>query len=1053
MSQWKYTRERLAKNEFCGAIINERAVFCICGQKVLLDKDYNESRLIEHSKNSRCKLNNKKRQLGLPGLFPILPKPKKAKDTSELSTPPPISPLSDIPDKLCPGLVSEEIRLYINRTPASYGGARRREFIGKDLFPDKFSSKSHFNSKKLNEDEMIQLNQQIIAKSEWVIDRFGICVRSINCEKKTLYGQACSPCSLIHDNSNFRNRVRATIPDPKNVKHIPKFYYNNNPLLTYLKNSNLKQLNSFLGNENSSTIGFWLELADKATQGAFEQKPVFKGLCYIMLQAAERKEKDKGLQNLKYSDELIDFFTVLGSISLKALELFCQNLAGMTIRTIRRHRSTSEDIINNPDFCYENVARFKRLLDALHYKGPVVAMTDCTKLKAGLQYSSNLGCIVGSTLDRSDCMIETYDDIYDKVSNIKQKNAIAKDVRVYVLQVPLSKFPPVIVAIIPTRGDNAEKIFAYHQKLLDIAARLEIHIISIGSDGAAAEFQAQNLLQATKTSSRIQHQNLQYGINFNCPIFHKVGPVIRIQNPKYRKKTARNAVMSDDSIMFKRDVIGLDRQDDNAAYRVFCLKNLEQILDEEKNLPFEQRGLFVYLFIMGELLDSYLNQNITHNERIEMAMTAYFFLHLWKYHIETLNNLYPSYVSISKNFLATQTFNIMISLVESLVLLIKIHRDYYKDIPLLLWKHGIESCEHIFGISHQFRSDFNYLEIIQIVPKIDQYLRSVKSDNLIFRKEKKVREGYDFNEYDEIDLLGDNLECLRYWPSDTEIDNAIGIGYKKAIHLARYLGMTVIPSDAHYFTIHKRLLTLQLENSWDSNDDSNDDNEFNDDSLSISQSISYAASNINSHQEEFNLDLKIIEKNYKSCQVIIEQIQKLPDVLWYANYSDEYNYTLDNGSLNVEYFLNLRQQHSYSNRKLERKRVLENNDENCILNELNINKASSLVSYLLKNDFQSVKSRKNQWKLNKETNCKISTKQVSLKYLSCANVTTLFPLQVGSYVIAIFDNTLCIAQIISMYEQKSSMHSYINTPISDLKSLSFISIKVFFHVSGVIFSS
>src|SRR3954471_19782946 len=103
----------------------------------------------------------------------------------------------------------------------------------------------------------------------------------------------------------------------------------------------------------------------------------------------------------------------------------------------RRHRSTSEDIINNPDLCYENVAQFKRLLDALHYKGPVVAMTDCTKLKAGLQYSLNLGCIVGSTLDRDNCMIETYDDIYDKVSNIKQKNAVAKDVRIYVLQVPL----------------------------------------------------------------------------------------------------------------------------------------------------------------------------------------------------------------------------------------------------------------------------------------------------------------------------------------------------------------------------------------------------------------------------------------------------------------------------------------------------------------------------------------------------------------------------------------------------------------------------------------
>ncbi|CAG8826962.1 1769_t:CDS:1, partial [Gigaspora rosea] len=80
-----------------------------------------------------------------------------------------------------------------------------------------------------------------------------------------------------------------------------------------------------------------------------------------------------------------------------------------------------------------NVAQFKRFLNAVHYKGPVVAMTDCTKLKAGLQYSSNLGCIVGTTLNKNDCKIETYDDIYNKVSNIKQVNAIAKYVRVYIL--------------------------------------------------------------------------------------------------------------------------------------------------------------------------------------------------------------------------------------------------------------------------------------------------------------------------------------------------------------------------------------------------------------------------------------------------------------------------------------------------------------------------------------------------------------------------------------------------------------------------------------------
>jgi hypothetical protein len=54
-----------------------------------------------------------------------------------------------------------------------------------------------------------------------------------------------------------------------------------------------------------------------------------------MLQATEREEDNKGIQNLKYLNEFLDFLVILGSISLKTLDLFHQNLTGMTIRTIR----------------------------------------------------------------------------------------------------------------------------------------------------------------------------------------------------------------------------------------------------------------------------------------------------------------------------------------------------------------------------------------------------------------------------------------------------------------------------------------------------------------------------------------------------------------------------------------------------------------------------------------------------------------------------------------------------------------------------------------------
>ncbi len=42
-----------------------------------------------------------------------------------------------------------------------------------------------------------------------------------------------------------------------------------------------------------------------------------------MNEAAERKAKNKGKQNMKYNEEFTNFLVLLGSISFKALDLFC----------------------------------------------------------------------------------------------------------------------------------------------------------------------------------------------------------------------------------------------------------------------------------------------------------------------------------------------------------------------------------------------------------------------------------------------------------------------------------------------------------------------------------------------------------------------------------------------------------------------------------------------------------------------------------------------------------------------------------------------------------
>ncbi|CAG8783879.1 19153_t:CDS:1, partial [Racocetra fulgida] len=101
-----------------------------------------------------------------------------------------------------------------------------------------------------------------------------------------------------------------------------------------------------------------------------------------------------------------------------------------------------------------------------------------------------------------------------------------------------------------------------------------------------------------------------------------------------------------------------------------------------------------------------------------------------------------------------------------------------------------------------------------------------------------------------VDLSDDKLECLQYWLSVIKIDDAISTNYKKAIHLARYLEMTTTLKDAYYFNIHKKFST-SLEDFCDGNSDLEacNNEEFNTDSLSVSQSINYAVSEMNITQE------------------------------------------------------------------------------------------------------------------------------------------------------------------------------------------------------------
>ena len=114
-------------------------------------------------------------------------------------------------------------------------------------------------------------------------------------------------------NKLLANRLIVPKLASKNLKFTPKFYFETNSLKKYLQNQDLCEIWSIIKDDNHANI--WIALADKAINGAFNEKSVFEGLCEIMVQTSIHKDNNKGKQNINYNEEFTNFLIILGSFS------------------------------------------------------------------------------------------------------------------------------------------------------------------------------------------------------------------------------------------------------------------------------------------------------------------------------------------------------------------------------------------------------------------------------------------------------------------------------------------------------------------------------------------------------------------------------------------------------------------------------------------------------------------------------------------------------------------------------------------------------------------
>ena len=106
------------------------------------------------------------------------------------------------------------------------------------------------------------------------------------------------------------------------------------------------------------------------------------------------------------------------------------------IRIYRSLVANSKDALQNPALVYKNMARVKRLVEVVKFKGPLAAASDCTKVKKRLSYSNDFGShVLGSVLPLEECEVEEGEDIDEVINEIKKKKAMASQTCAIIMKV------------------------------------------------------------------------------------------------------------------------------------------------------------------------------------------------------------------------------------------------------------------------------------------------------------------------------------------------------------------------------------------------------------------------------------------------------------------------------------------------------------------------------------------------------------------------------------------------------------------------------------------
>ncbi|KAF9779588.1 hypothetical protein BJ322DRAFT_1167867 [Thelephora terrestris] len=695
----------------------------------------------------------------------------------------------------------ERIETYISRVTSEGAGSHSETYLTETYFG------KGTQYRELDADSKYSVAAAQVHSEKWKISHRLGAVFSANCQRSIVVTDevqslVCDQCLGLFRLNAFKKALRTKPPPLEKLKFTPHRHRTAATSLG-MNLAKIEGVSDLL--EKDSKHSVWVQFGIGVINGKFQDNKVFLGLIEAMVGKSDQQERKVGNQNFRYTKEVVDFSQLIMTISPQS----CNFRRFAIYSDDRILRSQSHKFPRT--ICSECFARARDYVDSVEYAGPVALGCDDTKLHPSLQVywdtALETHVLVGTTSaevikvgnpeELEQLLLEYKDQVATKTDNVLSK------LRLWCIVIPLIGIPSMIVAAeaIPndlSASDSYTKSLAVIEGLMSHG----VNLVSYATDGVQVERNVQDLLasKAIRTISYKVPDPEGTVHTISLPIFGD-SPVVMVQDSKHALKTMRNNLFSGARALvlgnhlamysyardlafteihghplYHRDVEKMDRQDDNAATRLFSAATLDFV---RENHP-DRLGFAVYLFVMGEVVDAYQSRSIGHHERLRMVFRCRYFTRLWRRFLQA------GKYSRMKYYISREADDILEKLVDGLLGLIYVYRDQFQGrYPLLPWLHSTEICEHVFAECRKLIKDFTHLNFLFMNVRLQTLLRA--SLALARGTDPKSRANGYSHAY--LDPETARVESLAVFPNDEEIEIMAGQAWDEAASLLSLVGI------------------------------------------------------------------------------------------------------------------------------------------------------------------------------------------------------------------------------------------------------------------------